>query len=176
MPVTRAQTVELYPAVFLSADVFRHHIELSDGNIEHVALGVIYFYVVLDYSVGVDFADTAENSYAVGAVNHVISGGELGQAVNALSFLFALLLSLRTVSRLTVGNQEEFFGGQLKSGAERAAHNINNTLFAARKVFGDLGAVAVGLQVLRQILGGFVGARHNHAAALRRVKSAQILG
>ena len=75
---------------------------------------------------GVDFADSAENTDAVDAVNNVVARGKLGQAVNLLSFLFSAppALLLGTVGVVAEGDDEELLARQLKARRKRARHDV----------------------------------------------------
>ena len=176
LPVAGAETVETDVRALLCADVFGNHVELRDRHIEHVALGVIYFDVILGDAVGVDFADAAEHADAVDAVHHKIAGTQLGEVIDLLSLFFAPAFFVGAVGGLSVADEEEFFGRQLKAGAERALHDIDATLFRTRQALGVCRRIAVVLQALGEILCRLWGAGKHHAAAACEVETAQILG
>ena len=152
LPVAGAETAQLDARVLVRSDVFGDHVQLGDGHIEHVALGIVDLDVILDDPVGVDLADAAENADAVDAVYHVIPGGQLREAVDLLTVLFlAAALFLRARRVHAVGDQEEFLRRQLKAGAQRAGHDRDRAGHRLFKRIGVVGGKAVVLEVPAEV-------------------------
>ena len=126
---------------------------------------------------GVDFADAAENADAVNAVNHVVAGGKLGEAVDLLTLFFAApsALLLGSVGVVAEGDDEEFLARQLKACRKRARHYVEPALCRFIERTDKLRVVAVGNEVVAEILCRLFGAGENHAAAVGSKESVQIL-
>ena len=175
LPVARAEAVEAHTGIFLRADVFRDHVQLGDRHIEHIALGIVDFDVVLGNAVGVDFADAAEHADTVNAVYHIIARAQLGQAVDLLPLLFAAALLFGTVCRLSVADQEKLFRGQLKARAQRTLRHIDPAALRSWERVGVFRRVAVVFQAVREVARRLVGAREHHTAAVGGIQTAQVL-
>ena len=78
------ELVQLDPAVLPGADVFAHQIQLGDRHKEGIGAGVADLDVVLDHPVDVPLDDALKHADAVGHMDHVIAGGQVGDVLDGL--------------------------------------------------------------------------------------------
>ena len=80
LPFGGVELVELYAGILPGTHILRHKVKLGYRNIEHIRSGIAYGNVVLDHAADILLYNSLKNAYAVGNVNHIVAGGNIGKA------------------------------------------------------------------------------------------------
>ena len=129
-PFLGAETVELDVGVLLWSDIFRDKIELSDGDIEVVTLGVLDHDVILQKALYVHLADTTVNADTVDRVDDVLADGKLAEVVDRLA-VFRVTAAFLFVGSVDGGKgvEDEILLGIFDTRAEHSRHDVDKAAF-----------------------------------------------
>ena len=90
LPLGGIELVELYAGILPGTHILRHKVKLGHGNIEHIRSGVANCDVILNNAADVLLHYALENADSVGDVNHIIAGGNIGEAFERIFGFFEL--------------------------------------------------------------------------------------
>ena len=107
----------------VAAYIFLDYIHLFHRDIEHIASGIFYLYIILLLSLDFELFDAYELAYSMIFMNYIISAGKIGKRLDPLSLFFespAVLCLLAVFKYIVFAYPAAFFLREIYSGSQRS--------------------------------------------------------
>ena len=175
-PLAPAQTAQLDVVGIPRRCVAGQKVQLGNGNIEHILFVILDAQIILGHALHRHALDAGVPADAVVLVNHQIPGGDLGQAVQGVLCLFALLLAGGAALAKGPPRQNRIAGkGELAPGGQMPRQYLHQTRRGGRGGIGGHGQAFVP-QIAAEPRRGALGTRQQRygvAAVAQRFQIVQ---